>query len=637
MTSIERSIIEALENNVSISLDNLGGINHLLQQDDDFFRSKLLDQVLKVAINDIDLESQDALKNLTSFANKCLNLNDDEIVVKEIALAISANADQMIGCFKELISLLTESKRNGFFRSQYLISAFSLSLNSSSHKYSLMAYLLEDQNLEELYKECYFKILGLSYSHFNQEDLFEKLQELIDLNPNDELLYELGMAHMYKALNAETISQAQLNFKTARDYFLKVDSSTYSNAVCYEAAIDIFLDYFNSENGNIDPEKILELNNQIEFSKVWHSYKEEFSWQSLRETELINWRKLVSILKESSNHLNETTWFEPKVVIENYLLQLYKCNRTIFLKRESKGIDLFIEPVLTSKLIGNDTYFFLLEQWLKKCEGSNLWENANELHQQIIDYKSLYKQGNDIGVTESTCSVTPKIIKFPNSKSKTEFEIFSKQYRFNQLASTSIILKAEFESLSKKLIESGVLITEEVKYNFQWLLYNTLMFLESRLDWTKRHYESLSYLFAKSPLPKEDKLQLDYSTFMKTVPSEANTEIEVMDVAGGRADVIFRFIDHRFVAEVKRETSQNNFEHIIKKYSSQSFEYQNTSVKAGILLVLDLNKANLNGIKAFEQQVHLHTKKDSEDKNRALVIIKVPGRRNTPSQIKGAD
>ncbi|RZJ42345.1 MAG: hypothetical protein EOO19_13710, partial [Chryseobacterium sp.] len=267
MTSIEKDVIDALENCASISLNTLGGINHLLEQNDDFYRSKLLDEILKIVLNDIDIGSQSELKDLTNFVNKCLTLNDDEIVVRELALAICSHTDILKGCFKELISLLTNSNRTGFFRSQYLLSAFSLSLHSSAYKYAFIAYMLEEENYqEELFKDSYFKILGLSYSHFNQEDLFEKLEQLIKVYPNDELLYELGMAHMNKALNSEKQIDVRKNFKIAKDYFTKVDNTAYSNAECYKTALEIFLGFFSSERESFNIEKILELKNRVELS-----------------------------------------------------------------------------------------------------------------------------------------------------------------------------------------------------------------------------------------------------------------------------------------------------------------------------------------------------------------------------------
>ncbi|WP_333889184.1 hypothetical protein [Sphingobacterium siyangense] len=631
MTSIEINVMDALEKGESISLNGIGGINTLLEQDDNFFKSKILDEILQVVINEINEASPKVVKDITSFINKCLNLCDDEFVLKEISLAICTYANRLEGCFKELISLLLNSNKKGFFRSQYLISAFSISLTSATKKHSLIAYLLEEENyLEDLFQDCYYKILGLAYSHFNVEELLQKLEELLtdELN-NDELLYEIGMAYLNKGLNADSRNLVIDNFKIAKDHFRGVDSNVYPNAICFEKVLQIFLDFFESNYKGINIEILTELENDLQFANLWQHYNNSFTWQSLRESEMINWKTLVSKLKFTADYLSETSWFEPKVVIENFLLQLYKCNRTIFYKKESNGVDLLIEPYISGKLIENDTYSFLLDQWLIRNQEDPLWEIGNSFYTTINEYKKL---GNEFGVTLTKDKVTPTESDIKNFETK--FDTFSKEYRKNQLGGTSLILKSKFERLSHSLIEHDIFHNDEVKFNFQWLLYNSLLFLESRMDSTKKNNPSVSYLFTKSPLPKEEALQKDYSLYMGAVPSNGTTEIEVMDIAGGRADVAFKFIDHRFIVEVKREINKTGFDDLISKYSGQSFEYQNTNVKAGILLVLDLNKANLNGIKSFEQQVKLHIISDKDGILRSLIIIKVPGRRNTPSQIK---
>ncbi|WP_313157574.1 hypothetical protein [Sphingobacterium multivorum] len=631
MNSIEVNVVDALEKGESISLNHIGGINTLLEQDDNFFRSKILDEILQVVLNEINEASPEVVKDITSFINKCLLLCEDEFVLKEISLSICRYSNRLEGCFKELISLLSNSKRNGFFRSQYLISAFSISLTSATKKHSLIAYLLEEENfLEDLFQDCYYKILGLAYSHFNVEELLQKLEVLLTEElSNDELLYEVGMAYLNKGLNSDSKNLVIDNLKIAKNHFNNVDSNVYPNAICFEKVLEIFLDFFESNYKGINIESLTELENKLQFANLWQHYNNSFTWQSLRESEIINWKTLVSKLKSSADYLSETSWFEPKVVIENFLLQLYKCNRTIFYKKESNGVDLLIEPYISARLIENDTYSFLLDQWLIRNQGDPLWEIGNSLYVTINEYKNL---GNEFGVTLSNDTVTPS--KSDIKKFETKFEIFSKEYRTNQLGGTSLILKAEFERLSQSLIEHEIFPNNDVKFNFQSLLYNSLLFLETRMDSTKKNNPSVSYLFNKSPLPKEEALQKDYSLFIGAIPSNGNTEIEVMDIAGGRADVVFKFIDHRFIVEVKREINKTGFDDLISKYSGQSFEYQNTNVKAGILLVLDLNKANLNGIKSFEQQVKLHIISDNEGTLRSLIIIKVPGRRNTPSQIK---
>jgi len=108
--------------------------------------------------------------------------------------------------------------------------------------------------------------------------------------------------------------------------------------------------------------------------------------------------------------------------------------------------------------------------------------------------------------------------------------------------------------------------------------------------------------------------------------------MEKDDVAGGRADVFFSFGSIQFVTEVKRDWNDCSFEAIRKKYLGQASEYQNTNAKLGFLLVLDLTKKN--GIGSIEEHVKVEKINSNNLYNRAVVVIRVPGRRKKPSEIK---
>jgi hypothetical protein len=111
-------------------------------------------------------------------------------------------------------------------------------------------------------------------------------------------------------------------------------------------------------------------------------------------------------------------------------------------------------------------------------------------------------------------------------------------------------------------------------------------------------------------------------------------KVEEMDVAGGRADVFFEYLSFNFCTEVKKDTSDTSFAAIREKYLGQAKEYQNTSAKVGILMVLDL-LPKPNGIGSFENNIKLEIFSTPSDPfPRGVVVIKVPANRITPSAVK---
>jgi len=151
------------------------------------------------------------------------------------------------------------------------------------------------------------------------------------------------------------------------------------------------------------------------------------------------------------------------------------------------------------------------------------------------------------------------------------------------------------------------------------------------MDQTQGHHRAVKYLFQTNPLPKEDALQSDYFDFMYGLLM--GTTVEVSNIGGGRADVQFQYRGIRIIAELKKEEDNCSFDNLEQCYSTQGVEYQNTNVRLGILLVLDLTKKD-GGVSHIESQVKVvDVLRPGEDCPRSLVIVKVPGRRKTPSAL----
>lgn len=168
---------------------------------------------------------------------------------------------------------------------------------------------------------------------------------------------------------------------------------------------------------------------------------------------------------------------------------------------------------------------------------------------------------------------------------------------------------------------------------FHAVLVITVRFLKSRLDVTQGHDPSVAYLFrsADGSLPLESSLQQDYFRFAQ---SYSLPDCEISNVGGGRADLRFVSQNERIVIEVKRETGSNSFESLRASYSAQAMEYQKTSLRIGFLLVLDLSDEYASGVPHITELVSCDLiTAGSENGQRCLVTVKVPGQRLRPSEM----
>lgn len=632
MNNIEKILIEKLENKLPLSLSLIGGLKGIDENRSEILSSKFLGVIVSLTVDKQDVTNQATTNFITDLISDGLKTNSDEFTVKEVILILCSNSEKFSGCFNILMDLLRDPKRNSFLKAQYLLAAFQIAVNSKVKKHYLIAFLLEEDNLgDQVYFPCYIKILGLSYSFFNDEGLFEKLSFLMSNRDDNDGLYEIAMSYLHKGITARTHKEAYQNFLNAKTYFSKVDSTVQTNAYCYYLILELLFSYADD---SYIVEKINELLDKMEQSVMlsmgWHKIIDDIPWGKARNMEMINWFKLVKILKLSMESFQEISWFDPKIVIENYLLQLYNSNRTLLGVDDATGVNQLIQPVIQMKFNKNETYLYLLDRWISSQPEHELWSDARQLQADIRTYSEKVYTGNELGTVDESALTVPFSNRIPKS-SLSNFEEFQKEYLGCLLNGTSLNLVAIFEKILNDLQVVPSFHISPFSINFKIHVFNTLKFLESRIDGTRSNNPAVAYLFKKNQL--EDALQNDYNLYMSALPSDNTVNVEVSDIAGGRADVVFNHLNHKFIFEVKRELANSSFENIRKKYLGQAAEYQNTGPKLGGLLVLDLTKDG-GSPGSIEDNVKVEIINNNGVPERAIFVVKVVGNRLTPSKIK---
>lgn len=195
------------------------------------------------------------------------------------------------------------------------------------------------------------------------------------------------------------------------------------------------------------------------------------------------------------------------------------------------------------------------------------------------------------------------------------------------------------------------------------VLWNLVRFLDYRMDMTRGHDATGSYLFAdteravvlspasatraskvgvakSSPPSKssdrrdhfERDLQLDCMHMIQ--PTLGRTaRLEASDIAAGRADILVEIYRTRLVIEVKHEDADASHDALLRRYGSQATEYSNTSARIGFLLVLDRSRADGSAGHIEDKVVVRKVRKVGDSEDRMLVIIVMPGRRKRPSAL----
>jgi hypothetical protein len=631
--SIDKQISEFLKDSKSINTSDLGGIDYLLINIESIYSSRFLPEILKSIINEIEKTSDSERSKCKNILLTSLRFCNDEFSIKEVIHIIETGASSILkiedSCF---LIYLEESKnidKNSTVRSWFLEAAFRSSLNDKSRRFKLISSLI-DISVEDCneYLRHVSKILGLSYSSWQEEELISKLEEIKDFNKgSDEVWFELGMCYLLNALNSETKEEALQNFILAKDHFKKAVelNSERPDGEAYEACISILLSLGDSQIKIDRNEKLDKITRAITIYNVWHVSENDSIWVSARNTEITNWYILIDKLDKLLIHLAEPSWFEPKIVIEKYLLNIYTASRTILKRNHLGGLEKIIQPKVQNSLNNEANQLFLLDKWITLQDASELGEIGKKLKQEINLAK--FKISDTLPNSIST------IAELPNEK-QSEFQKFVTNHKNDNTNDVSIHIENIFNNSVPIFSNISDYENEEIKRGFNILFYSSLLFLKSRMDSSKTNFKELSYLFEQKSKPLESELQKDYYQFMLSALLHGNTSVEKSDVASGRVDVHFSYAKFNISAEIKRDWEDCDFDALKTKYLGQASEYSNTDAKLGFLIVLDLTPKP-NGVKSIETNVKVEiVEKENDPIKRAIVVIVLPGMRKTPSAIK---
>lgn len=633
LNPIDKLISDSLQNSKTITLSDFGGIDYLHDNLETVYSSRFLPEILKHLINEIEILTDSERRKCKNIFLTSLRFCNDVYSIKEVIDLLESDGILILkikeSCFLIYLEESKKTDKNFIVRSWLLEAAFRSSLVDRSKRFKLISNLIDiSVDDSDEYLRHVSKILGICYSSWQEEELLNKLEELKDFNKgSDEVWFELGMCYLLNALNSDTKEEAFRNFILSKDHFQRSGelNSERPDGEAYEECISILLSLRDYKFQIDRKEKLKKITRAITIYNAWHVSENDSIWMSARNTEIANWFILIDKLDNLLNHLAEPSWFEPRIVIEKYLLNIYTASRTILKRNHLGGLEKIIQPIVQNSLNNEENQLFLLEKWITLQENSEIGEIGKKLKDEINFSKLKFS----VTLANSISSMG----ELPIEK-QSEFERFVSDYRNDNTNNISIHIEQIFNESIPKFSNIPDFKTDAIQMAFKILLFHSLQFLKSRMDGSKTNNKDFSYLFEQNTKPLESELQQDYYRYMQSVLFHGNTTIEKSDVASGRVDVYFSFTRFNISAEIKRDWENCDFAVLRSKYLGQASEYSNTDAKLGFLLVLDLTPKP-NGIKSIESCVKVEiVEKENDPIKRAIVVIVVPGMRKTPSSIK---
>ena len=553
-----------------------------------------------------------------------------QLVIEDVFMAFLQKATNTSGAI------------SAYARAIALEGAFRLALTSRRRQLRLLDMLLSITAADEpQYLQYAAKILGIAHSHWREGEIVNVLKGLVDCDEAAyEATFELGMAGLASALDEPQRDVAASFFNEALLWFKKAKAlrETAPEASLYSESLTLLTDFEAQRTKQELAERSQTIHKAAFELLAWHTDASVPAWLGARHVQAACWNSLASTLVSLTESLEEVSWWEPAVVIESQVLAAYSAGRTV-LKRNREGyLETLLRPRIETSIGRREGQAYLLKRWVLQNRQHALVPEADAILSGIEHAISHGAEASRPFEAGTVWAPVATVLSQVHCSEETE-------QRVKELIANAFI--SSLENLSGAEIDifdhcrSAVENHPDHRDNirgaklFDTVLLWTVRFLKNRLEMTRKDDASVAYLFenAGGTLPLESALQDDYFRWLST--QTAAGEIEATNLGGGRADVALKTSGERIVIEVKREMQNASFDTLAKSYAGQTSEYQNVSIRLGFLLVLDLTEAKRAGAPHIRSLVECRpVMRAGEGEPRYVVIVKVPGRRYSPSAVR---
>lgn len=483
------------------------------------------------------------------------------------------------------------------------------------------------------------KISGVAFSHWRDKELVEVLRKLAPLETvRPEAAFELGMAALAEALDSSDRSAAVSAFREAREWFGESVgvSGHHPEANLYLDSIGLLLSFHNGASTSSLDTVIARVQYYAFELHAW-SGDSEPPWLGARQTEAACWSALASAVVGLASSLEEPSWWEPAAVIEEGLLSVYSAGRLILRRDQLGGVEEMVRPRICASVVAQAGLAHQVRTWLRQNATHEWTAEVRDLISQIdafVEQPGGSKSSPEAAKQRTSLAAIIAGSNVPEEKKNIVIGVMKNamSLQLSNMTSAEVdVIERCYNSVRNHIDYNANMNGERL---FDTVLLWLVRFIFNRLELTKGDDPTGAYLFERDDgsLPHEDELQQDFFRWVATyAPGSC---LELTNIASGRGDICLRSGPERLVVEVKREETDCSFDAIFKSYSAQTTDYQNVSIRFGVLLVLDLATPNREGTPHLTSLFEMRqVERCNEAHSRLILMVKVPGRRKRPSDL----
>lgn len=479
------------------------------------------------------------------------------------------------------------------------------------------------------------RVAGILFGHRKEPALVEFLRSVRGTGGcADQVELELGLIGLGNAIEASSITDVETSLEEAKQAFSRASGLRESryDARIYLSAIELLLGLYRRRTDADVGDRLREMRSDAFAYAHYSGGKAADPMLGAIATQTVALFGLVQALEPLMERLADDIWMEAAAVIESQLVTAYSANHTILGGLSGHGVDCVIRPIVHPRLFGNHHHAAALRTWLRTRADHMPSNLVDDLRVAVEGYFDEGDGPDPMGAGISG-PLTPALEERVRSTDPEGFDLLSRIIDFaasEMRGEVSLPLKRAMARIDAELRGHEDYDVPEVRLAFGNLVFRLLSFTEHRIDSSFEQDAFSAYLFKKEkPFPLEKALQQDVLRHARAVRLPVDDEVK--GIAGGRADLRYKSDAHVMIIEVKREETDASFDNLLASYGDQTAIYQATNVKLGVLMVLDLSEPHV-GPGDLDNCYATRTGDLLRDgTHRGIVIIRVAGRRGTPS------
>ncbi len=638
MSALE--LLEArLVNSLPVTINDIGGVDEILADTERLYAAPFLDILTEMVIVAPPTEAE----RLHDFLIGGFVVARDPQSFRDATDRLIGNAALRAALAKAVVEVFSRRIRDYATQREALIAAyaleglFRLALEGDVSRHRPLLELTEvTADVPGLFAQHVAKIGGAAFHVWGGDELLTMLHQLLDNEEaRSEAAFELGLAHLARALDGEDMATVLAGLDTARVLFEQAREAddNRSDARAYQLAIDLVLGFTANQSATEMQATLTDLEIAARDRAEVMRTGRVAPWLAPRQDVDLEWFELARLVHHTADDLTRPSWINAARTMDR-ILAVYEASCTI---AHGDGLRTILRPRIEASFLRERGLAAHLNDLLR--EGH--WPDAQRTIAQ--DLRSALDKANRAGACPGKAGeneqypllvrILPEgtsIEQIPTDMAQSlEAGLDSHFMHGHKLANP--VLQRVLKKLRNQLATSTE-YTGDVQWMFDAVLRQVLMFCSDRQNAGMRDLgERGAYLRARNP--SEADLQSDLREFLKGNLGDAEVLTEVPGIATGRTDLYISMGGPTFVIELKKHEGTFSRE-TANRFMAQATSYQATNVRLGFLGALELVDRSGPAPSIEECLWHSAYVPEGGALARHLIIFRVPGRLKPPSTLR---